>query len=68
MDYVDSGAVGGMSEWQRQRSTRRKPAPGPLWPPQIPHLACPGLEPGPPPRESGDYPPEPRHMHIRHFG
>jgi hypothetical protein len=35
------------------RSTRRKPAPELLYPPQIP-LARPGLEPGPPRWEASD--------------
>jgi hypothetical protein len=35
------------------RSTRRKPAPAPLSPPQIP-LARTGLEPGPPRWEASD--------------
>jgi hypothetical protein len=33
----DYGAVGGMRIGRRNRSTRRKPAPVPLCPPQIPH-------------------------------
>jgi hypothetical protein len=33
----DYGAVGGMRIGRRNRSTRRKPAPLPLCPPQIPH-------------------------------
>jgi hypothetical protein len=45
-DY-DCGAVGGMKIGRGNRSTRRKPVPAPLCPPQIP-LARPGLEPGPP--------------------
>jgi hypothetical protein len=45
-DYDDD--VGGMNRFGRgHRSTRRKPAPTPLCPPQIP-LARPGREPGPP--------------------
>jgi hypothetical protein len=31
------GVVGGMRIGRGNRSTRRKPAPVPLWPPQIPH-------------------------------
>jgi hypothetical protein len=33
----DNGAVGGMRIGRGNRSTRRKPAPVPLCPPQIPH-------------------------------
>jgi hypothetical protein len=33
----DYGAVGGMRVGSGNRSTRRKPAPVPLRPPQIPH-------------------------------
>jgi hypothetical protein len=33
----DYGAVGGMRIGRGNRSTRRKPAPMPLCPPQIPH-------------------------------
>jgi hypothetical protein len=33
----ECGAVGGMRIGRENRSTRRKPAPTPLWPPQIPH-------------------------------
>jgi hypothetical protein len=42
----DDGEVGGMNGFGRgNRSTRRKPAPTPLCPPQIP-LARPGANPG----------------------
>jgi hypothetical protein len=41
----DDGEIGGMIG-KGNRSTRRKPAPVPLCPPQIPH-ALPGREPGP---------------------
>jgi hypothetical protein len=34
IDEDDCGAIGGM---KGNRSTRRKPAPAPLCPPQIPH-------------------------------
>jgi hypothetical protein len=34
---VDCGAVGGMGIIRGNRSTRRKPAPVPLCPPQVPH-------------------------------
>jgi hypothetical protein len=44
----DDGEVGGMNCFGRgNRSTRRKPAPTPFCPPQIP-LVRPGREPGPP--------------------
>jgi hypothetical protein len=32
----DDGEIGGMKIGRGNRSTRRKPAPAPLWPPQIP--------------------------------
>jgi hypothetical protein len=44
-DDGECGAVGGMRICRENRSTRRKPAPVPLCPPQIPH-AWPGIEPG----------------------
>jgi hypothetical protein len=37
IDEGDCGAIGGMKIGRRNRSTRRKPAPAPLCPPQIPH-------------------------------
>jgi hypothetical protein len=37
LDDDDYGAVGGMRIGRGNRSTRRKPAPVPLCPPQIPH-------------------------------
>jgi hypothetical protein len=37
-DY-DDGEIGGMIG-RGNRSTRRKPAPVPLWPPQTPYAAC----------------------------
>jgi hypothetical protein len=37
IDNADSGAVGGMKIGGGNRSTRRKSAPEPLCPPQIPH-------------------------------
>jgi hypothetical protein len=37
IDDDDYGAVGGMRIGRGNRSTRRKPAPVPLCPPQIPH-------------------------------
>jgi hypothetical protein len=43
-DYVD-GELGGMLIGRGNRSTRRKLAPVPLFPPQTPH-ALPGVEPG----------------------
>jgi hypothetical protein len=44
-DY-DDGEIGGMMIGRGNRSTRRKPAPAPLCPPQTPH-ALPGRELGP---------------------
>jgi hypothetical protein len=37
IDEDDCGAIGGMKIGRGNRSTRRKPAPAPLCPPQIPH-------------------------------
>jgi hypothetical protein len=37
IDDYDYGAVGGMRIGRGNRCTRRKPAPVPLCPPQIPH-------------------------------
>jgi hypothetical protein len=37
IDDDDYGAVGGMRIGRGNRSTRKKPAPVPLCPPQIPH-------------------------------
>jgi hypothetical protein len=37
IDEGDCGAIGGMKIGRGNRSTRRKPAPAPLCPPQIPH-------------------------------
>jgi hypothetical protein len=51
IDEGDCGAIGGMKFGRRNRSTRRKPAPGPLCPPQI---LRPGLEPGLPLWEASD--------------
>jgi hypothetical protein len=53
-DY-DDGVFGGMNIGRRNLSTRRKLAPGPLCPPQIP-LARPEFEPGPPQWEASDLP------------
>jgi hypothetical protein len=48
------GEVGGMNDFgMGNRSTRRKPAPTPLCPPQIPHDR-PGRELGPPRWEASD--------------
>jgi hypothetical protein len=47
-DY-DDGEIDGMMIGRGNRSTRRKPAPVPLCPPQTPH-ACPDENPG---RRSG---------------
>jgi hypothetical protein len=43
-DY-DDGEIGGMITVRGNRSTRRKPPPVPLCPPQNPH-ACPEANPG----------------------
>jgi hypothetical protein len=37
IDEDECGAIGGMKIGRGHRSTRRKPAPAPLYPPQIPH-------------------------------
>jgi hypothetical protein len=37
IDENDCGAIGGMKVGRGNRSSRRKPAPAPLCPPQIPH-------------------------------
>jgi hypothetical protein len=37
IDEGDCGTIGGMKIGRGNRSTRRKPAPEPLCPPQIPH-------------------------------
>jgi hypothetical protein len=37
IDESDCGATGGMKIGRGNRSSRRKPAPAPLCPPQIPH-------------------------------
>jgi hypothetical protein len=39
IDDGDCGAIGGMKIGRVNRSTRRKPVPVPLCPPQIPHTA-----------------------------
>jgi hypothetical protein len=52
VDY-DDGEIGGMMIGRGHRSTRRKPAPVPLCPPQTPH-ALPGREPRPPWWEASD--------------
>jgi hypothetical protein len=44
-DY-DDGKFGGMNIGRGNRSTRRKPAPVPLCPPQIPLHQTPGSNPG----------------------
>jgi hypothetical protein len=51
-DY-DDGEMGEMMIGTGHRSTRRKPAPVPLCPPQTPH-AVPGSKPGSPRWEVGD--------------
>jgi hypothetical protein len=52
VDYA-AGEFGRMMIGMGNRSTRRKPAPLPLCPPQIPHDLT-GEEPGPPSREASD--------------
>jgi hypothetical protein len=52
VDY-DDGEIGEMMIGRRNRSTRRKPAPVPICPPQTPH-ALPGREPGLPRWEASD--------------
>jgi hypothetical protein len=37
IDEDDCGAIGGMKVGKGNRSTRRKPGPAPLCPPQVPH-------------------------------
>jgi hypothetical protein len=37
IDEDECGAIGGMKIGREKQSTQRKPAPAPLWPPQIPH-------------------------------
>jgi hypothetical protein len=37
IDEGDCGAIGGMKIGRGNQSTRRKPSPAPLCPPQIPH-------------------------------
>jgi hypothetical protein len=49
----DGGEFCGMKIGRGNRSTRRKLAPAPFCPPQIP-LARPGLEPGPPRWKASD--------------
>jgi hypothetical protein len=51
-DY-DDGEIGGMMISRGNQSTRRKPAPLPLCPPQTPH-ALSGHEPGPQRWEASD--------------
>jgi hypothetical protein len=51
-DY-DDGEIGGLMTGKETRSTRRKPAPVPLCPPQTPH-ALPGREPGSPQLEASN--------------
>jgi hypothetical protein len=45
---------GGMKIGKGNQSTRRKPAPAPLCPPQKTHLSRPGFEPGPPRSDASD--------------
>jgi hypothetical protein len=46
IDDGDCGAIGGMKSGRETRSTRRKPAPVSLCPPQIPHDQTPVSNPG----------------------
>jgi hypothetical protein len=46
IDEGDCGAIGGIKIGRGNRSIRRKPAPAPLCPPQIPHDQTPGSNPG----------------------
>jgi hypothetical protein len=50
IDEGDGGAIGGTKIDRGNRSTRRKPAPAPLCPPQIPHDQIQARTPG---RRSG---------------
>jgi hypothetical protein len=45
IDDDHCGAIGGMKIGRGNRSTRRKPAPAPLWPPQNPTCSDPGSNP-----------------------
>jgi hypothetical protein len=54
IDNGDYGAIGGMKIGRGNWSTRKKPAPAPLGPPQI-HMNWPGLESGPQRWEASDY-------------
>jgi hypothetical protein len=54
IDDDDRGTTGGMRIGNGNRSTPRKPAPVPLYPPQIPLDQTPGIEPGPPQWEARD--------------
>jgi hypothetical protein len=51
--HYDDEEIGGMMIGKGNRSTRRKPAPVPLYPPQKPHV-LPEREPGPPRWEASD--------------
>jgi hypothetical protein len=46
IDDSDCGAIGEIKIGRENRRTRRKPAPVPLCPPQIPHDQTPGSNPG----------------------
>jgi hypothetical protein len=50
------GAIGGIKIGRGNRSTRRKPAPAPLCPPQNPTWPDPGSNPGPQRWEASDWP------------
>jgi hypothetical protein len=60
LDDGECGAIGGMKIGRGNRSTRGKPAPAPLCPPQIPHDQTPGSNPG---RRSG----KPATNRLSHF-
>jgi hypothetical protein len=59
IDEDDCGAIGGMKIGRGNRSTRRKPGPAPLCPPQIPHdqtrARTPGRRGGKPPTSRLSY-------------
>jgi hypothetical protein len=59
IDEGDCGAIAGMKIGRGDRSTRRKPAPAPLGPPQIPHdqtqARTPGRRGGNPPTNRLSY-------------
>jgi hypothetical protein len=48
IDGYDFGTICEVMIGKETELHREKPAPAMLWPPQIPHLICPRLEPGSP--------------------